>query len=331
MAQDSIKEDPEATTDSKPWDTVNFTDKPTRPTVTDADGRERQLNDTEFRSWEASVADTAMRKEAFAAQAGTGTLTSQLKARPRVVQPLNEDQIYGFQMSPSLNEESVLSLSSDEDERGYLRDASDYLANTRSTLEKIDSAYRALIVDKSLTPDQRTLKLEKATSDAYQKAYVGHAKAMDALTRKISFTEGELSKPLEAQAATPRSLELRGVLRGLKSEERSSLIRAAIFAEKPTANQLEILQSVLGANSIVTGVSEVEQAVHIRTFNERTQPALSRRLNLMRKSLDILSSIKPATLVSNYEGAMRSKFSRASSIRGISEKSQAALDAIAGG
>jgi hypothetical protein len=332
ITRDDVREDQTTVSPAPAWETISFDPAaPRRPTVTGTDGREHELTDAEFERWEKSKEDTAMRREAAAAQAGTGTLTAQLKARPRVVQSLDEGTIYGFQMSPSLNEETVLSLSADEDERGYLKDASDFLHSTRTTLEKIDTAYRALMVDKSLTPDQRTLKLEKVTSDSYQKAYVGHAKAVDALTRKISFTEGELSKPLEAQAATERSKELRGVLRGMKSEERNTLIRAAIFAEKPTANQLEILQSVLGANHIVTGVSEVEQTLHIRTFNERTQPALSRRLDLMKKSLDILASIKPATIVSNYEGAMRSKFSRASSIRGISEKSQAALDAITGG
>jgi hypothetical protein len=332
--RDDVREDQTTAAPAPAWETVSFDPAaPRRPTVTGVDGREHELSDAEFKRWEASKEDTAMRKTAAEAQAGTGSLTRHLMTRPRVVQTPDENQIYGFQISQSLNESRVFALAPDEndDVRGYLKDASDFLHSTRTVLEKIDSAYRDLMLDKSLNPTARTQKLEAATSTAYQKAYVGHAKAMDALQAKIRFTEGELSKPLEAQAATPRSTELRAVLRDMKREDRNTLIRSAIHADAPSAAQRELLQCVLGSHHLTCGLLEIEQTLHVKTYNTRTQPELTRRLDLMRKSLDILGSIKPATLVSQYEGAMRSKFTQATAISGFASKAAASLAAINGG
>jgi hypothetical protein len=327
MATESIREDAE--TAAAPWDTVSFP-KPTRPTVTDINGRERELTDGEMRQWEESKADTAMRKEAAAAQQGTSTIDHLMRARPRAVKPLDENTIYQFTLSPSIHEDRVLSLTEGEhdDALPYLADATNFLRSTRTTLEKIDTAYKGLMLDKSLTADARSLKLEAATSTAFTTAYAKQGAAIEALARKISFTEGELSRPLEAQAATPRSTELRAVLREMKPGDRNGLIRAAIGAVNPSTQQTELLHSVLGAHHLMVGISEEEQAVHVRAYNGRTQPQIQRRLELLKKGLAVLGSIKPETVRSQFEGAQRSPFTRATAIRGISQKAQAALDAI---
>jgi hypothetical protein len=330
--QDSIKEDPE-TTDSKPWDTVNFTDKPTRPTVTDINGQERELNDSEFRSWEASKIDTAMRREAASAQAGTSTIDHAMRVRPRVIVPIDENLVYGFQLSPSIHEERVLSLTTGEDDevRGYLADSTDFFKNTRTVLEKVDLAYKALMLDKSIPPDERVKRLEEQVGKAFTTAYTARGKALDAISKKIEHTSSLLDKPLEAQAATERSKELRAVLREMKRDERNTLIRAAVHADKPSAAQREILDSVLGANHIVTGVTEVEQGLMIRQFNERTQPTLLRRLDLLKQTHTMIESLEVKTLSDQFQGALRSPFTRASNIRGISDAAQKALLAINGG
>jgi len=78
----------------------------------------------------------------------------------------------------------------------------------------------------------------------------------------------------------------------------------------------------------MVGITEQDQALHVRAFNEKTQPHIHRRLELLKKSLAIVESIKPDTLRAQFEGSMRSKFTRATAIRGISDKAQAALNAI---
>lgn len=323
----SIRED--ETDTAAPWDTVSFP-PPSRPTVTDANGQPRELTDYEFRRWEESKEDTEMRREAAAAQAGTSTIDRLMGARPRAVKPLDDDTIYQFALSGSIHEDRVLSLTTGEhdDVTPHLSDATNFLRSMRETLIKIDTAYKDSMLDKSLNADRRSLNLEKETSTAFVKAYARRGTALEALAAKIAYTEGLLDKPLETQAASQRSTELRGVLRELKSGERNELIRAAINAEKPSRQQLEILQAVLGANHITVGITEVEQALHVRTYNGRTQPQLLRRLELQKKCFAMIESLEVKTIQSQYEGAMRSKFSRASAISGLSSKAAASLAAI---
>src|SRR5260221_8327112 len=215
LTRDDLREDQTtaAETPAPAWETVSFPEagakRPTVPTV-GADGqvRERELTDYEMRKVEESKDNVEAMRQASAATRGSNTLDAQMKAR-RVVQPLDENKIYSFAPSASIHEERVFMLTTGEDDevRGYLTDATGFLQSTRENLQKIDVAYRDLMLDRTLTPDARSAKLEKETSAAYQKAYVGYAKAIDQLSRKIAFTEGELSQPLEAPAATERSME----------------------------------------------------------------------------------------------------------------------------
>jgi hypothetical protein len=85
-----------------------------------------------------------------------------------------------------------------------------------------------------------------------------------------------------------------------------------------------------GLEPATVGITEVEQALHIRTYNERTQPSVQRRLDLLKKSLTMIESLAIKTITSQFEGVLRSPFSQASNIRGISNAAQAALDAING-
>lgn len=335
MATESIREDDEtpSTETARPWDVINFTDKPTRPTVPDVNGQERELTDGEFRSWEESKADTAMRKEAASAQAGTSTIDHAMRVRPRSVVPLDDNKIYGFQLSPSFSEERIYVLAPDEhdDVRGYLRDASDYLANTKQTLERIDLAYKALMQDRTHTPEKRSALLQDATEIAFQKAVVGRGKAIEGLQKKIAHTDQLLNSPLTAQAASPRSTELRAVLRTIKPAEVNASIRAALNAEHRTPQQAELLSATLGAHALTVGITEAEQAMHLRAFNEKSEPVVLRRLDLLKKALTIIEGIHPDTLHSQYQGAMRSKFSTASAISGLASRAAKSLASINGG
>lgn len=320
MATESIREDDETTT-ARPWETVDLPEAPS------------DLSPYEQRKLEESKADSLMRREAASAQKGGSTIDAQLRTRPRVVQPVDENTTYGFQLSQSLNPERVYALAPDQhdDVRGYLTDASGFLDSVFTTLSKIDQAYRDLMLDKSLTPDARTQKLEAATSAAATKAYTGRAKAIEGLQKKIAHQDALLSSPLTAQAASPRSTELRAVLRTVKPAEVNASIRAALNAEHRTPQQAELLSATLGAHALTVGITEAEQAMHLRAFNEKSEPQVLRRLDLLKKALTIIEGIHPNTLVSQFEKSMRSKFSRASAISGISSKAAASLAAINGG
>jgi len=50
------------------------------------------------------------------------------------------------------------------------------------------------MLDRTHTPEKRSSLLQDATSAAFQKAVVGRGKAIEALQKKVTFTDDELSK-----------------------------------------------------------------------------------------------------------------------------------------
>jgi hypothetical protein len=300
-----------------------------RRTVTDVNG-ERPLTDYEKRRIQESAEDTAMRRQAAEVQRGTSTIDRQLAMRPRQVREPDPNTIYGFLVPMTVDPQRVTSLLTGESDEaaGYIKDATEFFANTHGVLTRIDAAYRLLMQDKTITPDARSVRLERETSAAFVKSFAARGEAIESLGKKIAFTEGELGKPLEAAAATPRSNELRSVLRSLPESKINEAIVQALNAEQRTPQQTELLNATLGAHALTVGISPERQAGHIRVYNERANPQLLRRLEIMRKALVAVESVQPDALRGYFEGSMRSPFSRASAIRGISEKAQAALDAV---
>jgi hypothetical protein len=326
MATDSVRED----------DTLEFSlpEMPAVRTVPTGGGEVRELTPYEQRRVDESAADTEMRRQAAAAPKmipGEPSVLDQYRSNVRrEPRPVDPNTIYGFDLSPSIHPERILSLVPDEhdDVRGYLKDATEFFANTHSVLERIDNAYRVSMTDTTITPDARSARLEKETTAAHDRAFAARGAAIESLQKKISHTEGELNRPLEAAAATPRSNELRQVLRTLTTAKINEAIRAALTAEQRTPQQTELLNATLGAHALTVGISELDQAMHIRAYNEKTQPQVLRRLEIMRKALTVVQSVKPELLRSQFEGSMRSPFSRASAIRGVSESAASALAKI---
>lgn len=299
-----------------------------RPTVPDINGKPVEMTDTEMRQREASLAHTDTVRKAVAAQRGTSTIDAALARRNREPKQPDPNQVYGFTLPLALDPQRVANLAGDETELGYVKEAVDFITNTHSVLTRIDEAYRLSMTDMTLTPDARTQRIEKEVTTAHDKAFAARGAALESLAKKIAHTETELNRPLEQAAATERSNELRSVLRGLSSEKVNKAISDALGASEPTPQQRELIQATLGAHALTVGITEEQQALHVRRYNEKTSPTLLRRLELLGKARDVVSSVHPDSLRSYFEGSMRSPFSRASNISGVSTKAQAALAAI---
>jgi hypothetical protein len=328
MATDSVREDDPS--NASPWDVINFTDKPTRPTVTDINGKERELTDYEFRRYNESIEDTAMRKEAAAAQAGTGTLTEQMRAR-RVVMPLRSGEDAAFTVPPSINELRITSLTSDESELGHLQTSIGFLKSVRESLERVSAAYEALRADATLSPEARSVKVSTAADKAHDNAYQAQHKALETITAQIAHVDTALRQPLVSAAHTPGMAELRSVLRDMPTDKRRTVIQQAIAADNPTPQQKELINAALGGHYLMAGLEEVEHQTYTMQLNRKRSPELVRRKEQLEKSMQAVASINLQVLTAAYEGAQRATFRKAKALRGLSAKAQAALDAINGG
>jgi hypothetical protein len=330
----SVAEEPETTTSTLPWDTVELP-KPARPmiSVTDNYGvhREREMNDYEFRKWTESNEDTAMRQEAAKAQAGTGSLTRHLMTRPRVVVPVNTGEDAPFTVSPTINEQRVISLTVDEGEQSYLQTSIGFLKSTRESLERVSAAYEALRADATLLPEARSAKISTAADKAHDNAVGALQKTLNLLDKQITHVETELRTPLTSAAHTPGMSELRAVLREMKTDQRRKAIEQAIAADSPTQQQKDLISAALGGHYLMSGLDELMHQTLTLQLNRKRSPHLVRRMEQLQRSREIVESVNPVVLTKAYEGAQRASFRKAKNLRALSDKAQAALDAITGG
>lgn len=312
-----------------PFEMVEFDPSaPKRPKTTNTDGSLRDMDDDEFAAYQRSQEHTAAIRKAVEAQRGSSTIDRALASKPRPPRPTDSNTVYGFDIPMAVDPQRLTTLTGDETELGYVKDAVEFLTNTHSVLTRIDAAYRASMLDATVTPEARTQRIEKEVTTAHDKAFVARGATIEALQKRLSHTEGELNKPLETAAATPRATELREVLRKLKPSDVNKAISDALGATEPTAQQKELVQATLGAHALTVGITEQQQAMHVRVYNEKTSPVLLRRLELLNKAITVVTSIQPENLRGYFEGSMRSPFSRASNISGVSSKAQSALAAI---
>jgi hypothetical protein len=324
--EQSIKEDPE--TNTKPWETVSF--EPVGRTVPDINGIERPLTEYENRKVEESRQDTEMRRQAAAAQRGGSTIDAALKAR-RVVYPVNTGEDAPFTVSPSINEARITALTSVEDELGVLNTGFEFLKSTRESLERVSAAYEALRADENLTPQARTNKVSAAAEKAYERACGALQKTEETISKQIDHVSNELRSPLATAAHSPGMSELRLVLRNMSNDQRRKVVQEAIAADHPTKQQQDLINAALGGHYLISGMDENTHQTLTLQFNQKRSPHLARRLEQLQKSKQIVESVNIGILSKAYEGAQRATFRKAAQIRGMSEKTAAALAAINGG
>jgi hypothetical protein len=326
--ESSVREDSESNTDTVEFKLPELPQR--RPMVTGADGQLRELTDYEMRKLEESKADTEMRRQAAAAQRGGSTIDKVLGAR-RVVVPLNTGEDAPFTVPPSINELRITSMTSDEGEIGHLQTSIGFLKSTRESLERVSTAYEALRADTTLSHEARSVKVSTAADKAHDTAYQAQHKALETIAKQIEHVSNELRTPLASAAHVPGMAELRSVLRDMPKDKRRMVIQQAIAADNPSQQQKELITAALGGHYLMAGLEEVEHQTYTLQLNQKRSPHLVRRMEQLQKSMQAVSSVNLQVLTTAYEGAQRATFRKAKTLRGISDKAQAALDAINGG
>jgi hypothetical protein len=125
------------------------------------------------------------------------------------------------------------------------------------------------------------------TADFSEKVFARVAKRFDAaaanLNTIIKGIEAELSAPVEARAAYGLATEIRGHVKGLSTEERMAFVQKAI-----AANDIRTAESILGAPSFLSGLTDEMQAVLTRMFHAKHNPLKEKRLKAAKAGLDLI-------------------------------------------
>ncbi len=182
-------------------------------------------------------------------------------------------------VSPALDPETYRSVEGYNDStRGYVDDVVSVFNDLYVTLGKLHEARELWERNPASTPEQRVLIVGKEAAKQKDRLAQRLDRASRDLDARITQTEGELSKPLEARALGALNAEVRAHAKGLDREDRARLIREAMEADDETT-----LASILGSPPYLSGLTNEDQAHYTHQYHARKNPHLIARLALMRE------------------------------------------------
>jgi hypothetical protein len=132
-----------------------------------------------------------------------------------------------------------------------------------------------------------------------------------------------LSRPLESTTASALCIEIRAYVRSLKNEERDAFVNNAV-----KAGDMQVMNSVLGAPSYLSGVSDERKAMWLREYRSKADPVAVGRLDRYRRAIDLIQQRPFQLFESEMEKAQGGKFSDVRRLRGQVDASTKALAAL---
>jgi len=187
-------------------------------------------------------------------------------------------------VTPALHPENVHALEAFGDETALV---------LAPTMEAFGAAYRGIAsVHDARDATKRNPTLNEAaqvieTQDYADRVFARVAKTIDSvsanLKKGIEQLDKELSAPVEARAAHPLASEIRAHCKGLKTDERISMIRHAIDTGDVTT-----ASSIIGAPAFLSGINADMQQVYIRQWHTKHNPEKAKRLKAMKEAFELL-------------------------------------------
>lgn len=141
-----------------------------------------------------------------------------------------------------------------------------------------------------------------------------------ALTKQIEALESSLTTPLKAAAERAGIAgELRAHFKGLTREERSKALEQA-----QREGQTEVLQAVLGAPAMLSGMTESERAIRTRIFNEAQAPQVTARLKALVKAKQLVEE-RGGLFITSIEKAIGADWKRINKLRAANSEAEKAF------
>jgi hypothetical protein len=173
----------------------------------------------------------------------------------------------------------------DDDTKGFVLEALTAMDTLHQGVEQIISAREASKRNPSWTEGAQVLHV----ADLADKVQTRAARLVDStlasLQRKIDGFEQELRKPIEAGASTALAAEVRAHAKSLPLPARNKLVMDLI-----SKNDQRSLGALLGAPPFLSGLDDAAVAVYTEQFNRTRQPALARRVAVMKTAHEMLSN-----------------------------------------
>jgi len=172
----------------------------------------------------------------------------------------------------------------DDDTAPYLDPAKRVFEETHSALGAIHDAKAAAATDPRLNEYGALLKVDDYARKRFEKIFPMWDAVLSSLTSKAEAWEKEMSKAVEQKASQMVSGEIRAHFKSLDNGARMVAIRQAIRDGDEV-----VATAVLGAPAMLSGLSPEMQAVHLREWHERSDPAMAKRLRAVTQMRDAVS------------------------------------------
>lgn len=189
-----------------------------------------------------------------------------------------------IRVSASLHPQNVRALDAYDDETALvLGPTVDAFTAAYQGIASVHDARTAAAKD----PTLNEAAIAIATQEVADRVFARVAKAIDStvanLRKGVAHLEGELTKPIEAQAAFPISQEIRAHVSKLPQGERFGFVQSAI-----NGSDHKTATAVLGAPHYLSGLMPEMQAHLLRAYHEKHNKGAAKRLNAMQSALDLL-------------------------------------------
>jgi hypothetical protein len=227
-----------------------------------------------------------------------------------------------YNPTPSLNEAMITSLENFDETDPALAQARYAFSLATETLKKISETRDPLSRDSSKTPEQKLLLMATHADKAQErcaKAFDGAFKSLTSLAKDL---DASLDKPLEQTTHTALCAEIRTYVRNLPKDRRDAFVNDAV-----NRGDLAVMQSVLGAPSYLSEVSEERKAIWLRTYREKADPVAVKRLAVYRAAIDRVMQNGPR-IFDEFEKAMGGSWKDVKRLRGQVDASAKALAAL---
>jgi hypothetical protein len=224
--------------------------------------------------------------------------------------------------TPSLNEAVITSLENFDENDAALGQARNAFSTATELLKKISDARDPLARDTSKTDGQKLLIMAGVTEKQADRAARAFDNAAKSLKSLIQTLDESLNKPLEQTTHTALCQEIRSYVRGLPKDKREAFVNDAV-----KRGDMQVMQSVLGAPSYLSEISDERKTIWLRQYREKADPVAVQRLSLYRAALERVTQNAPL-IHAEFEKAMGGKWSDVRRLRNQVSESDAALAAL---
>jgi hypothetical protein len=224
-------------------------------------------------------------------------------------------------VSPALDPERFRLMDGyGDDTRQFVDVVINAYSDVYQVLGKVHDLRRLWDNNPAVTQENRTLIVARESAKQKEAALTRLARAERDLRANITYTEGELSRPLKERAGLGSlNGEVRAYVAKLDRKGRSAFMAEALErGDEPT------LEAVLGAQPFLSGLTQVDHEHYTRTYHEKKNPHLVRRLDLMRRFLEEIERNTPI-VHAQFEKAVGAKPSVVAQLKSLDDQAQAAL------